>query len=47
MLNANFLQIGILEGVMGTLFDMPQLSHLKKPQLSGQDVLVSIPNVKL
>jgi SNF family Na+-dependent transporter len=29
-------QIGILEGVMGTLFDMPQLSHLKKPQLSGK-----------
>ncbi len=28
-------QIGILEGVMGTLFDMPSLSHMKKPYLSG------------
>ena len=29
-------QIGILEGLMGTMFDMPQLSHLKKPVLSGK-----------
>ena len=29
-------QIGILEGLMGTMFEMPQLSHLKKPILSGK-----------
>ena len=29
-------QIGILEGLMGTMFEMPQLSHLKKPVLSGK-----------
>ena len=30
-------QIGILEGLMGTMFEMPQLSHLKKPILSGKN----------
>ncbi len=28
-------QIGILEGVLGTLFDMPQLKGVKRPLLSG------------
>jgi solute carrier family 6 amino acid/orphan transporter-like 15/16/17/18/20 len=28
-------QIGILEGMIGTLFDMPQLKHIKKPILTG------------
>ena len=30
-------QIGILEGILGTLFDMPQLKGYKKPVLSGKD----------
>ncbi len=29
-------QIGILEGVVGTLFDMPALKHVKKPILTGK-----------
>ena len=29
-------QIGILEGLMGTMFEMPQLSHITKPVLSGK-----------
>ncbi len=29
-------QIGILEGVMGTLFDIPQLKHFRKQTLSGK-----------
>ena len=28
-------EIGILEGMVGTLFDMPQLKHIKKPILTG------------
>lgn len=28
-------QIGILEGMVGTLFDMPQLKSIKKPILTG------------
>ena len=28
-------QIGILEGMIGTLFDMPQLKSIKKPILTG------------
>lgn len=28
-------QIGILEGMVGTLFDMPQLKNIKKPILTG------------
>ena len=28
-------QIGILEGILGTFFDMPQLKGVKKPVLSG------------
>lgn len=31
-------QIGILEGVMGTLFDIPQLKHFKKQTLSGNKI---------
>ena len=28
-------QIGIMEGMIGTLFDIPQLKHIKKPILTG------------
>ena len=31
-------QIGILEGLMGTMFEMPQLSHITKPVLSGKRI---------
>jgi hypothetical protein len=29
-------QIGIMEGMIGTLFDIPQLKHIKKPILTGK-----------
>ncbi len=35
-------QIGILEGVLGTLFDMPELKGFKRPILSGKQVSVII-----
>lgn len=29
-------QIGILEGLLGTVFDIPQFKHISKPVLSGK-----------
>ena len=32
-------QIGILEGMISTLFEMPQLKNIKKPILTGRILL--------
>jgi hypothetical protein len=31
-------QIGIMEGMIGTFFDVPQLKHIKKPILTGKSL---------
>ena len=35
-------QIGILEGMIGTLFDMPQLKGFNKPLMTGKLLIRSI-----
>ncbi len=35
-------QIGILEGMIGPLFDIPSLKNVKKPVITGMQILVSL-----